>query len=91
MSGAILVILVGVVTVEGRRRGIIRGARAEQRPLEILVGTEETNLSNDSRMSFVTYLMKVPCKLLMDPFGFGILTLSWEVGSSESGYAIVYS
>ena len=81
MSGAILVILVGVVTGEGRR-GIIRGARAKQRPLEILVGTEETNLSNDSRMSFVTYLMKVPCKLLMDPFGFGILTLSWEVGSS---------
>ena len=90
MSGAILVILVGVVTGEGRR-GIIRGAGAEQRPLEILVGTEKTNLSNDSRMSFVTYLMKVPCKLLMDPFGFGILTLSWEVGSSESGYAIVYS
>ena len=90
MSGAILVILVGVVTGEGRQ-GIIRGARAEQRPLEILVGTEETNLSSDSRMSFVTYLMKVPCKLLMDPFGFGILTLSWEVGSSESGCAIVYS
>ena len=29
--------------------------------------------------------MKVPCKLLMDPFDFGILTLSWEVGSSKSG------
>ena len=29
--------------------------------------------------------MKVPCKLLMDPFDFGILTLSWEVGSSKNG------
>ena len=53
MSGAILVTLVSVVT-GGGRRGVIRRPGAEQRPRELLVWTEKTNLSNESKMPFVT-------------------------------------